>query len=178
MMGPRPQCYIPSHKVIGLLVLEKIFEGFLRYMGLAAILVMWPRPREQIFIPPSHWGSIWNLALTGPAVLEKQLLKMVDDGQTTDGRRRDDDGRMDRQMTDGPWLYYKFPDKHKDSSELKRILTLANNFLWWTYFGPRRFIHPWTTLVHAMLCISDVIDKCNSWLADITFDWSDGCWME
>ena len=31
-MGLRPQCYIPSHKVIGTLVLEKkIFEGFYKY---------------------------------------------------------------------------------------------------------------------------------------------------
>ena len=38
------QCYIPSSKVTGLLVLEKkIFKGFLPYMGMAAILVMWPK---------------------------------------------------------------------------------------------------------------------------------------
>ena len=44
LVGPSlPQCYIPSPKVIGLLVLEKIFKGFLPpYMGMAAILVMWP----------------------------------------------------------------------------------------------------------------------------------------
>ena len=35
-----PQCYIPSLKVISLLVLEKIFKGFLPYMGVVAILVM------------------------------------------------------------------------------------------------------------------------------------------
>ena len=47
MMGPSPQCYIPSHKDIGSLILEKkIFEAFLPYMGVAAILAMWPRPRE------------------------------------------------------------------------------------------------------------------------------------
>ena len=40
-------------------------------MGVVAILVMWPRPRKQTFILLSHWGSIWNLALIGPAVLEK-----------------------------------------------------------------------------------------------------------
>ena len=41
MMGPRPQCYIPSHNVTGPLVLEKkSFEGFLPYTGMAAILVM------------------------------------------------------------------------------------------------------------------------------------------
>ena len=41
---------------------EEVFESFLTYMGVAAILVMWPRPREQTFVPPSHWGSKWNIA--------------------------------------------------------------------------------------------------------------------
>ena len=50
------------------------------------------------------------------------------------------------------------------------IFTLAINFLRWTYFGPTRFIHPWTTLIHVTLRVSDVIDKCNSWLADVTFN--------
>ena len=41
MMGRSPLCYIPSFVEIGLLVPEKkIFEGFLPYMGMAAILVM------------------------------------------------------------------------------------------------------------------------------------------
>ena len=41
MMGWSPQCYIPSFVKMDPLVLEKkIFEGFLPYMGLAAILVM------------------------------------------------------------------------------------------------------------------------------------------
>ena len=76
MMGPSPQCYIPSHKVIGPLVLEKkIFEGFLPYMGVAAILVMWPTSRKQTLVLPSHWGSVWNLALTSQAVLEKKIFE-------------------------------------------------------------------------------------------------------
>ena len=29
---------------------KKIFEGFLPYMGMAAILVMWPASYQQIFI--------------------------------------------------------------------------------------------------------------------------------
>ena len=33
------------------------------------------------------------------------------------------------------------------------------------------FIHQWTTLVHATLRVSDVVDKCSSWFADLTFDW-------
>ena len=85
-MGPSPKCYILSHKVIGPLVLgKKIFEGFLPYMGVVA------RPREQTFVPPSHWGSTWNLALIGPAVLEKKIFENggrrtddYDDGRTTD----------------------------------------------------------------------------------------------
>ena len=81
MMGPSPQCYLPSHKVIGFLIMEKtIFEGSLIYMRVTTILVMWPRPREQRFVPQSHWGSIWNLVLIGQAVLEKKIFEMVDDG--------------------------------------------------------------------------------------------------
>ena len=52
-----------------------------------------------------------------------------------------------------------------------RIFTLANNFLRLTFFGQTRFIHSWTTLVHATLRVSDFIDKCNSWLDDVTFEW-------
>ena len=51
---------------------------------MAAILVMWPRHREQTFIPPSHWGSTWNLASTGPAVLERKIFE--NGGQTDNGR--------------------------------------------------------------------------------------------
>ena len=40
MMGRSPQCYIPSFVEIGPSVPEKNFEGFLPYMGVAAILVM------------------------------------------------------------------------------------------------------------------------------------------
>ena len=73
-MDPSP--YIPSHKVIGFLVMEKkIFEGSLPYMGVTAILVMWPRPREYTFVLPSHKGSTWNLVLTGQAVLEKKIFE-------------------------------------------------------------------------------------------------------
>ena len=104
MMGPRPQCYIPSHKVIGPLVLEKVFEGFLPFMGVVAILVMWLRPREQTFIPPSHWGSIWNLALIGQAVLEKKIFE-------NGGRRTDD----------GPWLYYTLTNEPKGSELTNQV---------------------------------------------------------
>ena len=49
---------------------------FLPYMGIAAILVMWPGPFEQNFVPPSHGSSIWNLTLIGPVVSEKQMFKV------------------------------------------------------------------------------------------------------
>ena len=44
------------------------------------------------------------------------------------------------------------------------IFTHTNYFLRWTYFGPTRFIHRWTTLVHATLHISNVMDNYNSWM--------------
>ena len=37
-------------------------------MGMRAILVMWPGPFEQTFVPPSHGGYKWNLASIGLAV--------------------------------------------------------------------------------------------------------------
>ena len=40
MIGSSPQYYMPSFLEIGPPVLEKIFEGFLPYMGVTAILVM------------------------------------------------------------------------------------------------------------------------------------------
>ena len=59
-------------------------------MGMAAILVMWPEPFEQLFVPPIPGGYIWNLVTIGPVVSEEKSFEIVD------GRRRttdDDDGR-------------------------------------------------------------------------------------
>ena len=47
-------------------------------MGMAAILVTWPGPFEQIFVPPSQEGSIWNLATIGPVVSEEKMFENVD----------------------------------------------------------------------------------------------------
>ena len=41
------------------------FWRFLSYMGLEAVLVMWPWTFEQIFNPTSHEGFIGNLASNG-----------------------------------------------------------------------------------------------------------------
>ena len=43
-------------------------------MGMAANLVMWPEPFEQTFVPPSHGGSIWNLASIGPVASDEKML--------------------------------------------------------------------------------------------------------
>ena len=41
-------------------------------MGMAAILVMWPGPFEQIFLLPYYGGSTWNLAS------EEKMFENVD----------------------------------------------------------------------------------------------------
>ena len=56
-------------------------------MGVASILVMWPRWREQTFVSRTQGGSTYNLDLIGQAVLEKKIFEIVYDGRTTDGRR-------------------------------------------------------------------------------------------
>ena len=72
MMGRSPQCYIPSFVKIGLPVLEKkIFEGFLPYMGMEAILVMGPASCHQIFISLYLKAFIQNLVQNGPVVSDK-----------------------------------------------------------------------------------------------------------
>ena len=43
-------------------------------MGMAAILVMWTEPFEQMFVPPSYGGSIWNLASMGPVASEEKMF--------------------------------------------------------------------------------------------------------
>ena len=49
---------------------EQDFKGFLPYMGMAAILVMWPKPFEQNFVQSSSGGSTLNLALIDQVVSE------------------------------------------------------------------------------------------------------------
>ena len=56
---------------------EEDFLMFLLYMGMAAILVMWYRPFEQIFIPLSRGGSIWNLASIGREVSKEKKFENV-----------------------------------------------------------------------------------------------------
>ena len=71
-MGRSPRCYIPSFVKIGQPVLEKkIFEGFLSYMDMAAILVIWPASCHQIFISLYLKAFIQNLVQNGSVVSEK-----------------------------------------------------------------------------------------------------------
>ena len=60
-------------------------------MGMAAILVMWTGPFEQIFVSPSQEGSVWNLASTGLVVSEEEMFENADNTHTyipTYGRQR------------------------------------------------------------------------------------------
>ena len=54
-------------------------------MGMAAMLVMWPRPFEQLFFPKGPIGCIWNLVAIGPVVSEEKSFEIVD-GRRTDRR--------------------------------------------------------------------------------------------
>ena len=56
---------------IGLPAPEKIFKGFLPYVGMAAILVMGPATCHQIFIALYLKAFIKNLVQIGNAVSEK-----------------------------------------------------------------------------------------------------------
>ena len=71
MMGWSPEYYIPSLVEISPPVPEKIFEGFLPYMGVAAILVMLPASCHQIFIALYLIAFIQNLVQIRTVVSEK-----------------------------------------------------------------------------------------------------------
>ena len=62
-----------SHRPFG--PRKEDFLRFLPYMGMVAILVMWPGPFEQTFVPPAHRSSIWNLTLIVPVVSEEKMFK-------------------------------------------------------------------------------------------------------
>ena len=47
-------------------------------MSMAATFVMWSGPFEQTFVPPSQWGSIWNLASIGPVVSVEKMFENAD----------------------------------------------------------------------------------------------------
>ena len=66
MMGWSLGCYIPGFVEIGPPIPEeKIFEGFVPYMGVVAILVMCPASCYQIFISLYLKAFIQNLVQIG-----------------------------------------------------------------------------------------------------------------
>ena len=71
MIGWSPRCYILSLLEICLPVPEKIFEGFLPYVGMVAILVMGPVSCHQIFISLYLKAFIKNLVQICKLVSEK-----------------------------------------------------------------------------------------------------------
>ena len=78
MMGWSPRYYIPSFVEIGPPVPEKkIFEGFLPYMGVAAILVMLPASCHQIFISLYLKAFIKNLVQIGTVASEKIQFELL-----------------------------------------------------------------------------------------------------
>ena len=56
---------------------KKIFEGFSSYMGMAAILVMWPASCHQIFISLYLKAFIKNLVQIGKVVSEKIQFEIL-----------------------------------------------------------------------------------------------------
>ena len=64
---------------------EEDFLRFLPYMGMAAMLVKWPRPFKQFFSPKGPGGCIWNLVAIGPVVSEEKSFEIVDGWRTDDG---------------------------------------------------------------------------------------------
>ena len=71
MMGWSPGCNIPSFVEIGLPVPEKIFKGFLPYMGMAAILVMRTASCHQIFVSLYLKAFIQSLVQINTVLSEK-----------------------------------------------------------------------------------------------------------
>ena len=71
MIGGSPRCYITSFMEIDLPVPQKIFKGFLTYVGMAAILAMGPASCHQIFISLYLKAFIKNLVKIGKVVSEK-----------------------------------------------------------------------------------------------------------
>ena len=59
------------------LVPMKIFEGFLPYMGMVAVLVMCPRCHEQTLIPPSHGGTKFGVDWPCIIVIEEKMFEIA-----------------------------------------------------------------------------------------------------
>ena len=125
---------------------------FLPYIGMAAILVMWPGPFEQTFVPLSQGDSIWNLTLIGQAVSEEKMFKSVDDRRQTT-----DDGR-----TTEAYLSFKltFGSRELRKREIRKkqeilLIVLSKNALSFRHLCTRSLI--FTVTVHAALEIGSIV---------------------
>ena len=85
-------------------------------MGMAAILIMWSGPFEQIFVPLSKWCSIWNLATIGPVVSEEKTFENVDNIHTYI-------------LTTDAYLFCKLTTEPKGSGELINVTIFAPCYL-------------------------------------------------
>ena len=90
LLGPCPQCCIPSPRATDPLVLQfyRVFTIYRHWGHLDDVTHMW-----LTFVPLAHGRSIWNLALICPVVSEKKMseacgrLMMMDGRQQTEGLR-------------------------------------------------------------------------------------------
>ena len=82
MMAQGPNATYQATRSLALW-LKKIFEGFLPYMGMAAILVVWLRPNEQTFVPHPTEGPYEIWLRLAQRFWRRRSLKMVD-GRWTD----------------------------------------------------------------------------------------------
>ena len=57
---------------------EEDFFRFLPYIGMAAMLIMWPGLFEQLYFPKALVVYIWNLVTISLAVSEEKLFESVD----------------------------------------------------------------------------------------------------
>ena len=74
MMGWSPRCYIPSFVKISLPVLEKIFKGFLPYMGVVAILVIWSD--FHFLVPESFIQSLVQIGTVVSVKIQFEFLNV------------------------------------------------------------------------------------------------------
>ena len=137
---------------------EEDFLRFLPYMGMAAMLVMWPRSFEQFFFPKVPGGCIWNLVAIRPVVSEEKSFEIVDGRRTDDGRTTDN----------GACLYYKLPRSLRLRWAKNLLLQnqLTDDLETW-YVVPKFNLHLW-------IDITQTVKQCYSIFFNI-FGYNLGC---
>ena len=115
-MGPRPQCYIPSHKVIGPFASgEEDFWWVFTIYGRGGQLGHVTQTLQTNFRSPIPLRLHMKFGSDRPSGFgEEDLWKWWTTDRRTDGRWRRTD--------DGPWLYYKLTNEPKGSDELKMFV--------------------------------------------------------